>query len=88
MPRASVGRYFPQSLVIFNSLARLTQLFRSQVFDFCFASFLTMTFAIYALVSTKVFNTFLCDQYGDDPTFYLVADQRIDCESHEHKVFE
>jgi len=47
-----------------------------------------MTFAIYAVVSTKVFNTFLCDTYGDDPIFYLVADQRIDCESHEHKMFE
>jgi len=44
-----------------------------------------MTFAIYALVSTKVFNTFLCDQYGDDPIYYLVANQRIDCASEEHK---
>ena len=47
-----------------------------------------MTFAIYAVVSTKVFNTFLCDTYGDDPIYYLVADQRIDCESDKHKVFK
>jgi len=47
-----------------------------------------MTFAMYAVVSSKVFNTFVCDTYGDDATNYLVADQRIDCGSAEHNLYK
>jgi len=47
-----------------------------------------MTFALYAAVSTTIFNTFLCDEYGDDETLYLVADKRVDCNSDEHLFYK
>jgi len=79
-------------LVVYNLLGKVMyksdKLKQKEIFDNCFTFFLTMTFAVYAVVSARVFNTFLCDTYGDDTTNYLVADQRIDCDSAEHKLYK
>lgn len=54
----------------------------------CIELFLGLTFLLFASVSTTIFDTFNCAQYGDDPKLYLVADMSIDCADPTHKLFE
>ena len=52
------------------------------------SAFLTLTYIVFASVSTVVFDTFNCMKIGDDPTKYLVRDQSIDCSSPSHRTFK
>ncbi|GMI16763.1 hypothetical protein TrLO_g12393 [Triparma laevis f. longispina] len=56
--------------------------------DFCWTAFLTLTYLVFASVSTTLFKTFQCKQYGDDPNEYLVDDYQVNCASPEHKLAE
>ena len=57
--------------------------FRDQVFN----SFLLLTFLVLPTTSTKILNTFACDEF-DDGTRWLKGDLGIDCDSATHKLFE
>jgi hypothetical protein len=57
--------------------------FRDQVFN----SFLLLTFLVLPTTSTKILNTFACDEF-DDGTRNLKGDLGIDCDSATHKFFE
>lgn len=48
---------------------------------------LLVSFLVYSSVSTKVFQTFACEDLGDGKN-YLRADHRIDCDSSKHQAFE
>ena len=52
------------------------------------AVFLGFTYLIFASTSSMVFRAFLCKQYGDDETFYLVADKTVDCASPEYHAWK
>ncbi|GMI00563.1 hypothetical protein TrLO_g8323 [Triparma laevis f. longispina] len=56
--------------------------------DTCMTLFLALTYLVFASVSTTLFKTFQCDSYSDDPTFYLVEDHQVDCNSAKHKIFQ
>ena len=56
--------------------------------DFASSCFLTLTYTVFASVSKTVFDTFNCQQFGDDPTLYLARDQSIDCESDAHRLYQ
>lgn len=51
-------------------------------------AFFALTFIVFASVSTTIFDTFNCNQIGDDPHFWLARDHSIDCESPEHSDFK
>ena len=53
-----------------------------------FSMFLALTYLIFSSVSTRIFLTFRCEAYGDDPTNYLVADLSIDCDGEEHVKYK
>ena len=57
--------------------------FRDMIFNF----FLILTFLVLPTTSTKILNTFNCDEL-DDGRRFLKADLSIDCDSPEHKVAE
>ena len=57
---------------------------KKAIWDTAIAVFLGWTFVIFSTVSTCIFQTFLCKQYGDDPIRYLVMDPTINCDSPEH----
>ena len=57
--------------------------FRDQVFN----SFLLLTFLVLPTTSTKILNTFACDEF-DDGKRWLKGDLSIDCDSTTHKFFE
>ncbi|GMH73473.1 hypothetical protein TrST_g4716 [Triparma strigata] len=61
---------------------------RARYRDFASSSFLTLTYLVFASVSKTIFDTFNCQQFGDDPTFYLARDQEIDCNSDTHKLYQ
>ena len=61
---------------------------RAQYRDFASSSFLTITYIVFASVSTTIFDTFNCQKVGDDPTLYLARDQSIDCDSSQHKSYK
>ncbi|GMI40527.1 hypothetical protein TeGR_g4099, partial [Tetraparma gracilis] len=56
---------------------------RDQVFN----SFLLLTFLVLPTTSTKILNTFACDEF-DDGKRWLKGDLSIDCDSTTHKLFE
>ncbi|GMI35260.1 hypothetical protein TeGR_g13189 [Tetraparma gracilis] len=56
---------------------------RDQVFN----TFLVLTFFVLPTTSTKILNTFACDEF-DDGTRWLKGDLSIDCDSATHKFFE
>ena len=47
-----------------------------------------LAYLVFASTSTISFTTFLCEQYGDDETRYLVADKSIDCDSDIHYTYK
>ncbi|GMH88338.1 hypothetical protein TrST_g13960 [Triparma strigata] len=59
----------------------------NSVKDTCVELFLGLTFLVFASVSTTIFDTFNCQRFGDDPTYYLVQDQTIDCEDKTHSKY-
>ena len=64
----------------------------SQAFrDDAFYAFLTLTYLILPTTSTKILNTFACDQLdgvgGEPGQWVLKSDLSIDCESATHKFF-
>ncbi|GMH95865.1 hypothetical protein TrST_g6296 [Triparma strigata] len=66
----------------------LTPADRTKKLDFCMTLFLTLTYLVFASVSTTLFKTFQCETYGDDPIPYLVEDHQVNCETAEHKAYE
>jgi len=48
--------------------------------------FLTLTYIVFASVSTTVFDTFNCVQFGEDERHYLASDQSIVCYTTEHEI--
>jgi uncharacterized protein YeeX (DUF496 family) len=56
---------------------------RDQVFN----TFLVLTFFVLPTTSTKILNTFACDEF-DDGTRWLKGDLSINCDSATHKFFE
>ena len=50
--------------------------------------FLSLTYMVFASVSTTVFDTFNCERYGDDETFYMASDQSISCDDPTHKKYQ
>jgi len=53
-----------------------------------FSTFLGLSYIVFVSASTMAFTTFLCKQYGDDETHYLIADRSIDCGSDSHKAYQ
>ena len=53
-----------------------------------FSMFLGLAYLVFASTSTTSFTTFLCKQYGDDPTWYLIADKSVNCNSETHFFFK
>jgi len=53
-----------------------------------FSTFLGLSYLVFASASTMAFTTFLCTQYGDDETYYLIADRSIDYNSKTHEAYE
>eukprot|EP00519_Triparma_laevis_P010158 CAMPEP_0182519262 /NCGR_PEP_ID=MMETSP1321-20130603/45006_1 /TAXON_ID=91990 /ORGANISM="Bolidomonas sp., Strain RCC1657" /LENGTH=877 /DNA_ID=CAMNT_0024727231 /DNA_START=138 /DNA_END=2771 /DNA_ORIENTATION=+ len=74
--------------VILRLSQRLTYEERTKKLDFCMTLFLTLTYLVFASVSTTLFKTFQCETYGDDPIPYLVEDHQVNCETAEHKAYE
>jgi hypothetical protein len=77
-----VGTLLPMGLtgVIFTIGAVLFMRGRSEsskaaVIDGTVSIFLTLTYMVFASVSTTIFDTFNCQAYGDDSTEYLSSDQ-------------
>ena len=56
--------------------------------DFAYTAFLTLTYCVFATVSTTVFDTFNCGRIGDDPNFYLASDQSVICTTRHHFKFK
>ena len=56
--------------------------------DTCFSIFLATSYLVFSSVSTTIFKTHGCRQFGDDPTFYLVDDQEINCDDPKHVLFK
>jgi hypothetical protein len=52
------------------------------------AILLTLSYLVFASVSTAIFETFNCTTFGDDETRYLVSDQSVSCDTNEHKLWQ
>ncbi|GMI58414.1 hypothetical protein TeGR_g1540 [Tetraparma gracilis] len=59
----------------------------NELADQVFNSFLLLTFLVLPTTSTKILNTFACDEF-DDGSRLLKGDLSIDCDSATHKFFE
>ncbi|GMH77788.1 hypothetical protein TrST_g13868 [Triparma strigata] len=60
----------------------------SRLADTSWSAFLTLTYIVFASVSTTVFDTFNCGQFGDDPHLWLARDHSIDCRSPQHVKYK
>jgi hypothetical protein len=69
------------TFVFFKTLFGKTKQKRAEYRDSATSAFLSLTFIVFASVSTTIFDTFNCIQIGDDPTQWLARDHSIDCES-------
>ncbi|GMH77627.1 hypothetical protein TrLO_g10306 [Triparma laevis f. longispina] len=56
--------------------------------DTAWSTFLTLTFIVFSSVSTTIFDTFNCNQIGDDPHYWLARDHSVDCKSPEHLFYK
>jgi NADH:ubiquinone oxidoreductase subunit 6 (subunit J) len=61
---------------------------KQSIIDSAVALFLALTYMVFASVSTTIFDTFNCKNFGDDPTEYMMSDQSIDCGTVQHKLFQ
>ncbi|GMH59843.1 hypothetical protein TL16_g02912 [Triparma laevis f. inornata] len=61
---------------------------RQRITEDSYTAILAITYLVFASVSTIIFKTFHCKQYGDDPIRYLVADPQVDCDSGDHILAE
>ena len=61
---------------------------RDAIVDAAMSLFLSLTYMVFASVSTTVFDTFNCERYGDDETFYMASDQSISCDDPTHKKYQ
>ncbi|GMH59823.1 hypothetical protein TrLO_g3452 [Triparma laevis f. longispina] len=61
---------------------------RFKIIENMSATLLSITYIVFASVSTTVLDTFNCKTYGDDPTEYMVSDQSLSCDTKEHKTFQ
>ncbi|GMH55830.1 hypothetical protein TL16_g02001 [Triparma laevis f. inornata] len=66
---------------------RNIELMKENFHTFVTAS-LIVSYAVFTSVSTTLFLTFRCEQYGDDLTWWLVEDPSIDCMSPGHKLYQ
>ncbi|GMI17565.1 hypothetical protein TrLO_g3910 [Triparma laevis f. longispina] len=60
---------------------------RSKIIENTAAMLLSITYVVFASVSTTVLDTFNCKTYGDDETEYMVSDQSLSCNTEEHKTY-
>ena len=60
---------------------------RAEYRNFASSLFLTVLYIVFASVSTTIFDTFNCQQIGDDPKWYLARDQSIDCSNSTHQFY-
>jgi hypothetical protein len=60
---------------------------KNKIVENAAAMLLSITYIIFASVSTTVLDTFNCRTYGDDPTEYMVSDQSLSCDTEEHKSY-
>jgi len=68
--------------------ARLNAQRRGEVLHDTVAVLLTLSYLVFASVSTKIFETFNCKTFSDDPTLYLVADQSVSCDTPTHALWQ
>ena len=71
---------------ISHNLGRKTEIQKSELKDKAATFFLTLTYIVFASVSTTVFDTFNCIQFGDDENYYLASDLSIVCHTNKHKL--
>ncbi|GMI14345.1 hypothetical protein TrVE_jg11238 [Triparma verrucosa] len=76
-------------LLISGILIRLAKSkeIRANIVENASAIFFSITYIVFAGVSTTVLDTYNCKTYGDDPTEYLVSDQSLSCGSEQHQVY-
>ena len=72
----------------YTKCARLNAQRRGEIVRDTFAVLLTLSYLVFASVSTKIFETFNCKTFSDDPIFYLVSDQSVSCETSAHKLWK
>jgi len=61
---------------------------KMHVIDGSVAIFLSLTYMVFASVSTTIFDTFNCKTFGDDENEYMMSDQSVDCGTSEHMLYQ
>jgi len=61
---------------------------KRRVIDGAFALFLSLTYMVFASVSTIIFDTFNCKTFGDDTTEYMMSHQSVNCGTSYHKWYQ
>jgi len=61
---------------------------RVRVVDGAFSIFFSLTYLVFAVVSTTIFDTFNCRTFGDDETEYMESDQSVSCATSEHRFYK
>ncbi|GMI40345.1 hypothetical protein TrCOL_g12999 [Triparma columacea] len=72
----------------YTKFARLNAQRRGDVVRDTVAVLLTLSYLVFASVSTIIFETFNCKTFSDNPTLFLVADQSVSCETTTHKLWQ
>jgi len=57
---------------------------KKEVLNDTAAVLLTLSYLVFASVSTVIFETFNCRTFGDNPTRFLVSDQSVSCDTGDH----
>jgi hypothetical protein len=52
------------------------------------SSLISLTYVVCTRVSITLFEMFNCQNYGDDPTLYMMVDPSISCETADHKWYQ
>ncbi|GMH77019.1 hypothetical protein TL16_g07263 [Triparma laevis f. inornata] len=70
-------------------LSRLvkTKEIRANVIENASAIFLSITYIVFAGVSTTILDTYNCKTYGDELTEYMVSDQSLACDTPAHETY-
>ena len=71
---------------ISHNLGRKNKVQKNEQKDKAVTFFLTLTYIVFASVSTTVFATFNCVQFGDDKNFYLASDLSLVCYTEQHEL--
>jgi len=71
---------------ISHNLGRKSEVQKNELNDKATTFFLTLTYIVFPSVSTTVFDTFNCIQFGEDENYYLASDKSIVCYTDEHEL--